>query len=142
MILAQFTIPGKIRGKSRPRAFRRGGFIRIHPTDQDISYENWVRTCYLNEFDQKPHSGALSVEIEVSMPIPKSYSVKKRNQALSGEIRPTKKPDNDNIEKIICDSLNKIAYNDDKQIVESTCIKIFGEKEGVFVTIRKIAEES
>lgn len=38
---------------------------------------------------------------------------------LAGEIRPTKKPDMDNVVKIIADSLNNLAYYDDTQIVEA-----------------------
>ena len=34
-----------------------------------------------------------------------------------------KKPDADNVAKIVLDSLNKIAYEDDKQVVELTVIK-------------------
>ena len=34
-----------------------------------------------------------------------------------------KKPDSDNVAKIVLDSLNKIAYDDDKQVVELTVLK-------------------
>ena len=34
-----------------------------------------------------------------------------------------KKPDCDNVVKIVLDSLNKIAYDDDKQVVELTVLK-------------------
>ena len=36
---------------------------------------------------------------------------------------PMKKPDCDNVVKIVLDSLNKIAYDDDKQVVELTVLK-------------------
>ena len=34
----------------------------------------------------------------------------------AGELLPCKKPDADNIAKVICDALNKVAYGDDTQI--------------------------
>ena len=40
--------------------------------------------------------------------IPKSTSKKKRREMLEHRIRPTKKPDWDNIGKIVCDSLNLV----------------------------------
>ena len=40
-----------------------------------------------------------------------------------GEIRPTVKPDWDNIGKIISDALNGIAYKDDAQVVSCTVEK-------------------
>lgn len=48
---------------------------------------------------------------------------------------PTKKPDSDNIAKIICDSLNGIAYHDDSQIVELYICKSYSENPKVIVTI-------
>lgn len=46
---------------------------------------------------------------------------------IKGEIRPTKKPDLDNVAKIICDGLNKIAYEDDSQIIDLTVTKYYAE---------------
>lgn len=57
---------------------------------------------------------------------------------LSGDIRPTKKPDMDNVIKIIADSLNKIAYRDDTQIVDCQVRKFYSEKPRVEVMIQTI----
>ena len=45
----------------------------------------------------------------------------------TNEIRPTKKPDNDNIAKIILDALNGVAYQDDKQVVSLQVEKYYTE---------------
>ena len=42
---------------------------------------------------------------------------------------PLKKPDSDNIAKIVLDSLNKIAFDDDAQVVELTVIKKWTEEQ-------------
>ncbi|XZN30187.1 RusA family crossover junction endodeoxyribonuclease [Clostridium perfringens] len=42
--------------------------------------------------------------------------------------KPTKKPDVDNIAKIILDSLNGVAYKDDSQIVDLRIIKSYTEE--------------
>lgn len=44
---------------------------------------------------------------------------------ISGEIRPTVKPDWDNIGKLIADALNGIAYDDDKCIVDAMVRKFY-----------------
>ena len=58
--------------------------------------------------------------------IPKSYTKGKRLAAEHNEILPTKKPDADNICKVVCDALNKTAYDDDTQIVALSIIKLWG----------------
>lgn len=65
-------------------------------------------------------------------------SKKKRAAMLAGEILPTKKPDYDNIEKIISDALNGVAFYDDAQIVSSGLIKVYGEIPRVEVEIRAV----
>lgn len=54
---------------------------------------------------------------------------------LAGEITPTKKPDADNVLKVIADSLNKLCYRDDAQIVRAEIVKCYAEQPGVDVMI-------
>lgn len=58
---------------------------------------------------------------------------------LEGVIRPTKKPDIDNVCKIVLDSLNGIAYHDDTQVVDCQVRKFYSENPRVVVTIQDIA---
>ncbi len=80
----------------------------------------------------------LEVDIIAYYSIPKSASKKKREAMLEHKIRPTKKPDWDNIGKIICDSLNLVAYHDDSAVVDARVKKLYGENPRVDVTIRAI----
>ena len=43
------------------------------------------------------------------------------------EYYPTKKPDADNIAKVVCDALNGLAYKDDAQVIDLTVHKRFGD---------------
>ena len=61
-----------------------------------------------------------------------------KGRMLNGQTRPTKKPDCDNIEKIICDSLNAICFHDDAQIVDIKLTKEYGEEPRVEVSIKEI----
>ena len=137
----QFTIPGEPKGKQRPRVVTRGGFSKAYTPEQTLTYENMVRWCY-KEQSGEMFDGELAVGIEAVFQIPKSVSKKKRQQMLDKEIRPTKKPDADNIAKIICDALNGIAYHDDSAVVDLRVRKYWGDVPGVTVTIMNAPNEA
>ncbi|HHD2603654.1 TPA: RusA family crossover junction endodeoxyribonuclease [Clostridium perfringens] len=125
------VVVGKIRGKARPRVCRGHAFT---PKDT-VQYKKLVRDCY-KEQDGRYLEGSIKALIIAYYKIPKSYS-KKRVQAIrDGLEKPRKKPDADNIGKIILDSLNGIAYKDDSQIIELSVIKKYTEdKEKVELTL-------
>ena len=54
-------------------------------------------------------------------------------------IRPKKKPDVDNVAKIILDALNKEAYYDDAQVVDFQLRKFYSDNPRVVVTIQEAA---
>ncbi len=102
-------------------------------------YENLVKTCFyqtgVHPFDADEE---LRANIIAYYPIAKSTSKKKRQQMLAGLIRPTKKPDLDNVIKSILDALNKVAYHDDTQIVSLSMEKFYSDSPRVEVTINSI----
>lgn len=137
----KFTILGNPSGKGRPRFSTRTG--RAYTPKNTMMYENLVRTEYglqCNNF-MFDDTSMLDMRILAFYEIPKSTSKKKREQMLNGMIRPTKKPDMDNVVKIIADSLNKIAYRDDTQIVDCQCRKFYSDKPRVEVTIMQLGME-
>ncbi len=69
--------------------------------------------------------------------IPKSTSKKKHKLMLFKAVRPTKKPDCDNLCKIYLDALNAVAYKDDVQVVDLQVRKFYSENPRVVVTIQK-----
>ena len=90
----EFIVPGKPQGKGRPRVVNRGGFSRAYTPSQTVLYENWIRTCYQSSTDYRfPDDTPLEMRIVARFAVPKSYSAKKRRACLSGDIRPTCKPD-------------------------------------------------
>ena len=70
--------------------------------------------------------------------IPKSTPKKNIEPMLAGKIRPCKKPDIDNIIKIIFDALNGVAYKDDTQIFEVHAVERYGETARVEVELFEI----
>ncbi|MCI6692524.1 MAG: RusA family crossover junction endodeoxyribonuclease [Clostridium sp.] len=117
-------VEGKIKGKARPRVFNGHA---VTPKDT-VNYENWVRLNYKEQCG-KYLEGAIKAKIIAYYKIPKSYTKTKRLACKQNIILPTKKPDADNIAKIIIDSLNNIAFHDDSQIVHLTVIKRWTEEQ-------------
>ena len=130
-----FDIVGEPQGKGRPRFSTRGGFVKTYTPEKTASYENFVKLCYLNKYKGQKLDGEIVAEIIAYFPIPKSFSKKKRAEAIQGKIKPTKKPDTDNIAKTILDSLNGIAFEDDKQVVALLVKKLYGEEPKVLVVL-------
>lgn len=138
-MMISFTIPGQPQGKARPKVVRlKNGHTHAFTPEKTESYENLIRWAFkeCTRKDFVPHDGAIYVEIAATHQIPQSWSRKKRQAALAGTLPCLSKPDLDNLEKVICDALNGIAYVDDKQIVEVHKCKAYGERPGVAVLLR------
>ena len=129
-----FEIPGPITGKARPRMTRHG---RTYTPAKTVSAENWVKVCALDA-GVKPLDGPVTLHLTTLRPVPKSWSKARKAAALT-DCRDWRKPDADNIAKLIADALNGIAWGDDAQIadlrvekrfavngVEKTVVHIFG----------------
>jgi Holliday junction resolvase RusA-like endonuclease len=63
--------------------------------------------------------GPLVLGVKAFLPVPKSKPKKFRAAALAGSIRPTVKPDLDNLLKNIKDCMTSMNFwNDDRQVVQ------------------------
>lgn len=123
-----FFAPGKPQGKGRPRFARNV----VYTPKQTLEYERHIASCY----DGDMHQGPLFVDITAFFSIPKSYSKALKKAIENGEIKPTKKPDADNIGKVVMDALNGVAYEDDKQVIDLRVTKKYSsEREGLEITI-------
>jgi len=135
-LLKSFSIIGKPFGKQRARTLKSG---HSYNPPETVHYENLVKLSYQQQVDDKTmFPGALEVSITAFFPIPESYSNKKKEACRTNQIRPTTKPDCDNIAKIVCDALNKIAYNDDSQIVEIKIRKFYSDVPQVDVFMQDV----
>lgn len=134
----EFTVQGEPKGKGRPRFTKSGHTYTPRSTAE---YEDIVKYAYISQCRREPFAQGvpLCMEISAVFKIPKSASRKRRAAMLNGDILPTKKPDADNVVKIIADALNGLAYYDDAQIVRLKYAKVYGEIPQVTVKIN--AEE-
>lgn len=142
----RIKVLGEPQGKGRPRFVTRynpatqKSFGQAHTPDKTVVYENLIRTEYSIQTKnfRYPDDVMLDMRILAYYGIPKSVSKKKRMLMLEGSIRPTKKPDIDNVMKVVADSLNQVAYKDDTQIVDVQCRKFYSEEPRIEVIIRQI----
>lgn len=136
----KLTIPGEPKGKGRPRFTKQG---RTYTPDSTANYENLVKVMFMQKYsDTQPIPQGIPLEAHITafFPIPKSTSKSRAADMERGFELPTKKPDTDNIAKIILDSLNGIAYHDDAQIVRLTVVKSYSREPRVTVEISEVDE--
>lgn len=138
----KFRVDGKVKAKQSVKFARVGNFVRKYTPKEMVDYANWVKICFRNAYPNHLPSiffeKQLEVQITACFEIPKSYSKKKRELALGGFMRPTVKPDCDNISKNILDALNGLAYPDDKQIVSLIVLKKYTESPYVEIEINEL----
>ena len=117
--------------QSRPR-FTRGG--HAYEDMKVRGYKSMVaRMARIFMGADEPLKGPLSCRLTFRMPIPSSYSAKKRNALNDGWM--IKKPDLDNLAKSVLDAFNGIIWEDDSQVCVLEVRKIYGEEEGVDVEV-------
>ncbi len=133
-MIYEFEVPGKIVGKGRPRLNSYTGTVYTPTRTKD--YETLVEQYFLLKYPRfKPFEGRVQVEIEANFEVPKSTKKADRELMLENKINPTKKPDIDNIVKIVLDAMNGIAFKDDTQITKLQVEKLYSENECVRVRI-------
>lgn len=135
-MIYEFERPGKIIGKGRPRLNSYTGAVYTPTRTKD--YENLVMQYFMIKYPKfKQLEGRVSVEIVANFEVPKSTKKQDKILMLENKINPIKKPDIDNIVKIILDAMNEIAFKDDTQITKLNVEKKYSETESVFVKIEE-----
>ncbi len=135
-----FFVPGEPQGKGRPRFVKQTG--RTYTPPETKNYERLIRIYY-----EQTGAGLLfpkgepaRLEVLAYFAIPASFSKRKRKAIESGELAEyvVKKPDWDNIGKVVSDALNGVAYHDDAQI-QGNVGKIYGTSPGLLIRLSEMA---
>ncbi|QAU22572.1 RusA family crossover junction endodeoxyribonuclease [Dyella sp. M7H15-1] len=150
-IVIAFTIPGEpvAKGRARSTPLMRNGWpvigkggrpvVTQYTPEKTARYENLVRLAAQQAMaGRDPEQGAVELTVRAFLPIPASWSMRKQRAAALGEIKPTKKPDLDNLLKAIKDGANGVTWRDDAQVVDVRSSKRYGTPR-VEVEIRSAA---
>jgi Holliday junction resolvase RusA-like endonuclease len=128
-------LPGEPKGKGRPRHTRAGVTYTPAATRSYEASLAWTAAAAMK--GRRPLEGPLRLAVEAFMPIPASWSAKKKCAALAGTISPTTRPDCDNLMKVI-DGLNHVCWVDDAQIIDARITKRYDERPRMVITITPI----
>ena len=132
----EFEMPGDIVGKARPRMNTRTG--KTYTPTKTKDYEYLLRQWFVMKYPNfETIEGRVAVSIIAYFDIPKSTSKKKETEMLKESISPTKKPDIDNIVKIVLDAINKFAFKDDTQVTRLEVEKKYSKAPKVCVKIEE-----
>ena len=135
-MIYEFEVPSKIIGKGRPRLNTNTG--QVYTPTRTKDYESLVEQYFLLKYPRyKTFEGRAKVSITAYFEVPKSASKVAKEQMLGNTISPTKKPDIDNIVKVVLDSMNKFAFKDDTQITKIEVEKLYGDVEKLCVKIEE-----
>lgn len=127
-----FHVPG------RPQAKRN---VSVTP-DRTVLYENLIKERYLNCCDSLYFERGTPVTLRIVIRFlpPKSASKKLQADMLEGRVYPLKKPDIDNVIKVVADALNGAAYHDDTQIIFAVAKKAYSAVEGLDITVEEYTD--
>lgn len=109
-------------------------FATVYKRAETRAYEAALALAAKVAVKGKPLDGALKLTVTAFMGVPPSWSQKKRDAALAGTIRPTVKPDWDNLGGMT-DALKGIAWSDDSQVVDGRVVKLYDERPRLRVEI-------
>lgn len=136
-----FDVMGDPVGKARPRVV--GG--HAYTPDKTAAYEDRIRLAYKRAVKDRPEEertfgkdAQLSLSVSAFYRIPKRVNKTLREAMMSFRERPRKKPDLDNILKVVADALNGLAYHDDSQIVSMSATKYWSHDPYILIGITEV----
>lgn len=124
--------------QARARVARRGRHITMYDPPKVKKFKKELSQLARSQYKDEPLDGMLEVEISFYRQVQKSLSKKERARRLSGEHRPTVKPDLDNYIKSTLDALNGILWTDDAHIVDLHAHKYYSDDPHIEITVTEL----
>jgi len=134
--MINLIIQGEPVSKARPRVCKWGTFTPV----KTVNYETLIKELFIISKQESMGDKTLEALIRCYFKIPKSATKGKLLAMQHNVIRPTKRPDTDNLAKICLDALNGLAYKDDSQIVTLTVKKYYSDNPRVEISILEVAQ--
>ena len=136
-----FILPGIPVAQGRPRFSTAPGFVVAYDPAKSKDYKKCIAYMASLNGPSVPLLEPVRLSLRIFLPIPKSFSKKKHEEAEEGSLRPTKKPDISNVLKGVEDAMKGIMYADDSQIIEyGTIGKWYSAKPRIEVEVERIGK--
>lgn len=135
-----FIVDGKPKGKGRPRFSRMGGFVRTYTPKETLDYEDKIKMAYQKKYGKN----AIFVDKPIRVTIDAHFKIsqntsKKKTLELEGKPY-DKRPDVDNIGKVVLDALNGVAFHDDNQVTSIQINKWYARTNSTECVVVEIEE--
>ena len=133
--MIHIVVSGAPMGKERVRFQRATG--RAYTPERTLNYEARMAAAGQAVMAGRPLlDGPVRLDVMAFVSIPQSKPKRWKAAALRGDIRPTSKPDGDNMLKAISDGLNLVVWTDDSQIVDARVRKFYSDQPRVEIIVQ------
>ncbi|HEL2105816.1 TPA: RusA family crossover junction endodeoxyribonuclease [Streptococcus suis] len=148
----RLIIPIEPKPQSRPRASVRGRHATVYEDGKMVAWRKKCTELVRQLYDGPYFDGPIKVDMTFYMPAPKPMSelpkprskakkVQEYNDFVNARIYVDKKPDLDNLEKAVYDSISKagVVWADDNIIVEHTTRKVYSPRPRIEIELEEIS---
>jgi Holliday junction resolvase RusA-like endonuclease len=139
--MIQIVIPGDPVAKASPRAFvnpRTGRPIITNATKTQQAM-NYLCAVAKDQVPEDSIEDPVSLRLDCFFAVPKSKPKWWKEAAVRGDIPHSKKPDADNLSKLLCDCLTRLGVlADDSQVAELHVRKRYSSSPRTEITIRTL----
>ena len=133
----KFEILERPIGKERPRYNSKTK--RMYTPTKTSSFEDKVQWAFKAKYNIETELSTKPFKAKIIAVFKPAESLsKKKKEELLYKIDYINKPDADNIAKIVLDSLNGLAYKDDRQVSTLLVLKDYGIENKVIVELEEI----
>lgn len=132
-------IDGEPKAMGRARAMSMHGKARVYNPTTAEGWKSLVAAAFGPHRPPTPHEGPLRIDIDFHFPRPKRLMRKKDPE---GPVWHTAKPDRDNSDKAVLDTLKTIGmYRDDAQVCNGRIRKFYHAKDEIPHAVITVAAE-
>ena len=137
----ELVILGDPKAQGRPRARNAGRFIQIYDDPKSKKAKDSMITVIQEKAPDELLDGPLRVDLKFYLPRPQGhYGTGKKSGVLkmSAPTMHTKKPDIDNLRKLVMDAMTHVYWRDDSLVCEGETIKQYSGKPRTEIYIKKL----
>lgn len=139
--MIHFVVPLIPVAKGRAKVAVRGKFAAVYTPAKTVQAEREFVSFANEHAPPEPLDAPLSVTLTFTLPEPSSMPKWRAEAMRNGHVWPEKKPDVDNLAKLVLDALNRSGrfWRDDACVCEIHARKVYGTQPGTAVRIGVLA---